>query len=355
MRDPWDDAELVRRFRSLAETSMPRAPLNSALSTAIADDAALAGLLGHAPVGQRTPVLLLAAIHFLVLGDAHHPLAAWYPNLTESPRDPADPELAPVLRTFVGERSAAVLDLVGGRRVQTNEVGRCAVLVAAMAPIAADVGALCHVDVGTSAGLNTLLDRYAYRFDDRPPIGRSPVEIPCSTRGGGPDVDEVPRVATAVGIDSRPVDLADPDDARWLEACCWPDQADRSRRLRAAIAVAREHPPRVVRGDAVDDLGPVVAAVADAGHPVVTTTWVLSYLDPSRRIGFVGALDRIGVDIDLTWVLAESPAQTPELPHATDLGDRERTALTRVTWRDGTRRVEHLGTCHPHGYWIHWR
>ena len=353
MRTTSDDAELERGFRAAASTSLPRAPLNAALCAAIADDPSLRGLLGHAPVRQRTPMLLLAALHDLVLAEPDHPLAAWYADVVEVARDPGDPALAPTLRAFVDEREPALLDLLATRHVQTNEVGRCALLVAALAGL--DLGPVGLVDVGTSAGLNLQLARYAYRFDDGPLLGRSEVELACSTRGDGPAVTSIPDVVTAVGIDARPVDPSDPSDARWLRACCWPDQADRARRLAAAIDLARRHPPTVVAGDAVESIGPVVDGLPGDVHPVVTTTWVASYLGASGRRALLDELDRLGAGRDLTWVFAESPAQTPELPHADDLAGEELTALVRATWRGGRRHVEHLATCHPHGYWIRWR
>jgi hypothetical protein len=68
----------------------------------------------------------------------------------------------------------------------------------------------------------------------------------------------------------------------------------------------------------------------------------------------VREVDRIGASCDLTWLIAESPAQTPALDHADALRDEHITALVNVSWRDGRRSVEHVGTAHPHGYWIHW-
>ena len=62
----------------------------------------------------------------------------------------------------------------------------------------------------------------------------------------------------------------------------------------------------------------------------------------------------MGRTLDISRLIAESPAQSPELPHDPAFADEHITALTLVTWRDGRRRVEHLGTCHPPGYWIHW-
>jgi hypothetical protein len=385
--DPWNDSELVRRFTAQAATATPRAPLNAALCRVIARHRSLSGLLAHAPITQQLPVLLLAAIHFLVIEEPGSALAAWYPNLTDAHRDPKDDALDPVLRAFAEDRGPSLLELVASRRVQTNEVGRCALFLPIFAMIANEVGPIAHIDVGTSAGLNTLTGHYSYRYDDCEPIGPvSAVEITCSTRGAGPIPSALPSIAAAVGIDSNPIDLADPIEARWLEACCWPDQADRFKRLRAAIDIARRHPPDIRVGDAVDTLAETVDEVAvtprtvtpravtpravtpravtprtvtprtvTPGHPVVTTSWVMNYLTAPRRTTFVAELDRLGATRDISWVIAESPAVTPELPYAAESGTEHTTALTLVTWRSGTRRTVDLGTCHPHGYWIHWR
>ena len=359
MRDPWNDSELARRFAASARDSAARAPLNAALATVIARRPNLSGLLAHAPDTQQLPVLLLAAIHALVLDETDHPLARWYPNLTDDARDPADADLAPTLEAFVEERAATVLEIVGSRHVQTNEVGRCALLVPAFALLATPGTPLAHVDVGCSAGLTTLWPRFSYRYDDGPTIGDAgaPVRLACGTEGTAPlDLasTELPRCVAAIGIDAHPIDVGDADDARWLEACCWPDQADRFHRLRAAITMARADPPRLVRGDAVDEVGPALDALPADAHPVVTTTWALNYLEPDRRRAFLDELGRIGRERDLSYVHAEAPALTPELDHPVDDADEHLTALGLVTWRDGERSARHLGSTHPHGYWIRW-
>ena len=136
---------------------------------------------------------------------------------------------------------------------------------------------------------------------------------------------------------------------------CGPDQPDRFHRLRSAIAIAREDPPELVAGDAVTTVASAIAPLADVSHPVVTNTWVLNYLDGPARTAYVAALDEIGAERDLSWVFAESPAMTPELPWAIDPTDPHLTETSLVRWRDGQRTVEHLATSHPHGYWIHAR
>jgi len=358
VRDPWNDSELVAKFRTHERTSMPRAPLNSALSAVIAGDRSLSSMLGHAPLTQQTPVMLLAAIHHLVLGEPAHPLAEWYPNVTSEHRPPDDLALATVLTDFVSERAPAIFEILETRAVQTNEVGRCAVFIPVFAGLAKESGRLAHLDVGASAGLTTLSTSFGYRYDDGEVVGRSPLVIDCSTRGPCPALGALPTVAAARGLDLSPIDVTDPDDARWLQACCWPDQIDRFERLRSAIDIAVSQPPIVDHGDAVDDLAGTLLLTCDGApdaHPVITTSWVLSYLSATDQRRFVAEVDRIGAARDLTWLMLESPAQTAVLPHDPSLAGEHLTAVSSVSWRSGTRTVDHLGVCHPHGYWIHWK
>ncbi len=355
MRPTVEDVELVRHFRATAESSAPRAPLYVALNRGIADEPDLYRLLHHAPEQQRLPVLFLAATHKLVLEEPDHPLAAWYPNLTEDARSPDDAALMPTFTRFVLERREAVVELLSTRRTQTNEVGRCSMLLLAFGSIADEVGPLAHLDVGASGGLNLLLDRYEYRYEPGGRLGGpSSVVLTSGTRGEPPVPSSMPPVAARCGIDVAPVDVTDDDEAHWLEACVWPDQHERFHRLEAAIEIARASPPEILAGDAVQSLDATVPRMARRGHPVVTNSWVLNYLTPQGRTDYVAALDRIGAELDFSWVYLEAPALVPELPGPTDPEDPHRTVLSIARWRDGRRMVDHVATCHPHGFWIHW-
>ncbi|MEL6892970.1 MAG: DUF2332 domain-containing protein [Actinomycetota bacterium] len=364
MGDPWDDADLVRRFRESANAAERRSPLNAALSRIVARDRSLATLLGHAPAEQQLPVLLLAAVHHELLADRDHELARWYPNLTPSPASPDDRRLPEVFTSFVHDHSASILKSLATRHVQTNEVGRTALLVAGLGEVTSVLEGrpLAHLDVGTSAGLNLLLDRLRYRFvgDDGAthPLrgsaaGGAAPEIVADVRGRLDLPDRMPTVTARRGLDLHPIDLDDAVNRRWLEACVWPDQADRFARLRAALELARSDPPELVRGDAVDSLADHVEDLQGHGVPLVTTTWVLNYVPTDRRRAFVDTLDQLGSAGDLMWVFAEAPALTQGLPHAPEQQAEHRTAVTRVTWRGGERVVDHVAIAHPHGYWIH--
>lgn len=349
-----DELERYQRmFVDFATTTASRAPLYSELARGIAADAELSGTLGHAPPTQRQPVLLFACVHALLLANPDDELAEWYPNLAPAPR--ADDPLPP-FRRFCRRNREPLAQLLARRSTQTNEIGRCALFLPVFGRLAAECGPLAHVDVGTSAGLNLLLPRYGYRYepggDVGPPDG---VVLNCGTRGSVPVPDRMPDVTAAVGLDRAPIAIDDDDQARWLEACVWPDQRDRFERLRAALALARSTGVDVRRGDAVTDTPAVVDAVAGDGHPVITNSWVLNYFTKEARVAYFEMLHHLGRERDLSWVYVESPAQVDGLP-VPDLADPpELTVLSLVRWRDGDRSIEHLATCHPHGYWMHWR
>jgi hypothetical protein len=346
---------LAARFRSFAETSTAtRAPLYSTLSATAADDPDVIRLLHAAPEPQQIPVLLFAAVHHLLLQGLGPALAAHYPNLSTAP--PAG-DATVEFRSFVLDHAAELTELIATRHTQTNEVGRCAQFLPALGLLADECGALAHVDVGTSAGLNLLLPRYSYEYAPGATVGEpSTVHIHCSVRGDAavPVPSAMPAIERSIGVDMMPIDVLDDDEVRWLEACVWPDQADRFARLVAAIELARANPPDVRRGDAVADLPALVHEAAGSGHPVVTNSWVLNYLPHDVRTEYVTMLDRLGEERDLSWIIAEAPAQTVGLPVPTTDPPEEITVLSVVRWRRGERSVDRLATTHPHGYWLRW-
>lgn len=350
--------ELADRFRELGRTTTrTRAPLYARLAAGIAEDRDLLRLLHHAPATQQQPVLLLAAVHFLLLHGDRPALAAHYPNLSTDTPPTGDP--VALLRAFALERQEDLLQVIRTRNTQTNEVGRCSQFLPVFGMIEQEVGPVAHIDVGTSAGLNLLLPRLAYDYSPGGsvhPAEPTSVVLRCEARGDRvvPVPATMPVVARSVGLDMAPIDVLDDDAVRWLEACVWPDQPDRFARLVAVIEMARRQPPDVRAGDAVRDLAPLVAEVRTDAHPVITNSWVLSYLPDDVRLTYVDELDRLGSEHDLSWVIAEAPAATPGLPVPTTDPPEEITVISLVRWRGGVRSVQRLGTTHPHGYWVRW-
>ena len=108
----------------------------------------------------------------------------------------------------------------------------------------------------TSTSTTTPTSRWTARPDSarrRRPVGggarRVPLVAPCPCPAG------CRRSVTRLGVDRDPIDVTDPIGRAWLEACVWPDQADRFHRLRAAIGLATTSPPPAsAEGDAVGSL-----------------------------------------------------------------------------------------------------
>lgn len=352
-RSVADLDELTRRFRASGHDPDNRSPFSAGLDRGVARRPDIVEILQSAPEHQQLPVLLRAAVHSMVLERPGCDLGKWYPTVTDH-ADTSDP--FPEFARFCLQHEEELRSIVARRSVQTNEVGRCALLLPALGSLADEAGPLSLVDVGTSAGLNLRLDSYGY---DYAPGGRlgdvGRVHITTEVRRAAPIPTRMPTIVDRLGLDRAPIDVTDAEDARWLLACIWPDQADRFARLAGAIEIAREVPVTLRRGDAVDDLAETVAFVSGGdAHPVVLNTWVLNYLPDDRRARYVAELNALGATQDLSWVFAESPGLCPGLPTPSALEGEHITVLTCVRWRRGVRTVDHLATAHPHGYWLDW-
>jgi hypothetical protein len=345
-------AELTQHFLALGSDHHNRSPFHAHLCKSAASDPDIVGILQAAPEEQQLPVLLMAAVHSIVLAEPDLELAAYYPTVARAPTT-GDP--FPAFQELCHRRTDELRGIVARRTVQTNEVGRAAIFLPALASLADDVGPLALVDVGTSAGLNLQLDRFEYRYTPGGGVGGpSEVILETDTDGCVPVPAHAPEITARLGIDRSPIDATDPDDARWLMACVWPDQPDRFERLRGALALAQQHPVEIRTAGAVDGVAQAVGEVAPAGHPVVLNSWVLNYLSATERGRYLEALEATGRERDLSWLYAEAPAMCAGIPFGGYDGDDYETCLTLTTWRAGVRTTRHLATAHPHGYWLHW-
>lgn len=350
-------------FEAFAVTTARRAPLYARLSTALAGMELPGRLFEAAPPPARVPVNLFAAVHHLLLAQPDVPLARFYASLTPEP-DRGDP--VPAFIAFCEANAEAISELVATRLPQTNELGRSALLLAGFGALDRairdrhDPDGFAHLDVGASAGVNLQIDRLAYADGRGNRLGESAIELRCEVRGERPGVtgrhglaDALPRISDRLGLDASPIDPADAAAARWLRACVWPDQADRSQRLEAALRLVAADPPRLLAGDAVADLAEAVASLG-AGMPVVTTSWVLCYLGAPQQREFPAELGRLAAGRDLAWIWAEAPERVVSLPVTAELATSPDTILGISWWRAGSRTDLVLARCHPHGYWLEW-
>ena len=343
--------QLAETFRRFAVAHQRGAPLYSKIADRVADEATVLDLMSAAPVMQRIPVLLFACAHHLLLSNPTGELAAHYPNISTRQ---ADGDAGDLFVQFVLEHRDEMSALLATRSTQTNEIRRSNWFLFPFAMLERELGPLAHIDVGTSAGLNLLFPKLAFDIHPSGRIGdTSALTIQCDVRGQPPLIDHVPIVNWSVGIDAQPIDVHDEVAVRWLQACVWPDQVDRFTRLHSAIDLARQSNLRIDTGDAVENIVRLVAEASAYGHPTVTTSWVMNYLSPAQRESFVNELVRVGTTTDVSWVIAESPLETPELPVSSNEGE-DITVISLVTWRNGQQVSTRLARTHPHGNWIHW-
>lgn len=355
------DGELVDRFAQFARAFRTGVPLYAQFAERVCREPKILAAMSVAPPTQRIPVLLFAAVHHVLLAEPEHPLARHYPSLnaelassTSASSNDVATGPADEFVQFAMSRLDTITEILATRTVQTNEVGRCTWLLLPCAMLDDEVGPLARVDIGSSAGLTLLFPNVTIETgSNRWRNDSGDLVLHCEMRNGPPLPSSTPRVVWTMGLDPRPVDLHDAEAVRWLEACLWPENTDRLHRFRHAVKLARSRGITVERGDALSDLSVALERSRQHGHPVVTTTWVLNYLSSEDRLAFVAELDRLGSIFDLSWVIAESPRETPELPVPT-IGEEDITVLSLITWRGGRRVVRRLATAHPHGNWINW-
>jgi hypothetical protein len=341
-----DYEALARRFRRFAEAECRGvSPLYEHLALSIAADHELLALAADAAQGQPAPNLLLAAVHFLLLKDQADPLTQFYPNLTPMA---SSPDAAyPAFRAFCLAHSAAIRQLLATRRVQTNEVGRCAYLLPAFTLVAtlAHERPLALIEIGTSAGLNLLWDRYGYRYGQDAVYGdlRSSVQIACTLRGNvrPPLPDRLPAVALRVGVDLHVVDIHDAEEALWLRALVWPEQLERAGLLHYAIEITRQRPPELLSGDGVTLLPEVLRTVPADAAVCVIHTHTINQFSAEARDRLSAVLAAYGARRDIYRLSAEWMSA----PHP---------RLELTAWQNGQAHHRLLAYCDHHGRWLEW-
>lgn len=333
---------LAERFeRFAAECEKQASPFYARLSTLVAGDEDLLDVAAHAS-REPIPNVFLAAVHYLLLRGADHALRDYYSSLTDRPRD--DDGLSSAFADFCAQSGDELSALVASRLVQTNEVNRAAILAPAFFAVDRAGGRqpMALVEIGSSAGLNLLWDRYRISYSDGTVLGdaASDVHVTCESRGAPLLLGErsPPTIVDRVGIDLNPIDLHDPDERVWLRALVWPDHRERAARLDAAIAVALQGLPTLVRGDALVALPPIMADVPRDRTVCVFHSSVRYQLTSDESARLESILADGSVDRPVWQVAAESE-----------------TGLHVTGYRDGRKDDERLlAAFDTHGRWLRW-
>jgi hypothetical protein len=229
--------------------------------------------------------------------------------------------------------------------VQTNEVRRCALLLPAVAEVAKSVqSGIALVDIGTSSGLNLLLDKYLYRYSDGTAVGTldSHLKLSCTIQDSQLIIDQMPKIASRIGIDLNPIDLNDAEEMLWAISLLWPDQVDRVERLRSAAQILKSNSVELVKGDAISALPEVAKGISAELSLCIMHSFTLNQFSLEARENFEKMLCSISTErevwrISLEWIGTESPQMNLDHYHSGKLLQKRL-----------------LANCHQHGEWIKW-
>lgn len=302
-------------------------------------------LRGHEddPGPSGLALRLAGSVHRLVLERRAGALATYYPTVGGT----WDPEGGwAAFRALLVEAPDAVREWLD-RPPQTNEVGRATGLMGGLLELRRLQDLPVRLfEIGSSAGLNLLADRFRYVSHGRSvgPAG-SPVVLDPAWTGRVPEV-EPPVVLDRVGSDVMPVDARTTQGRLVLTAYIWPDQTARFERLRGALDLALDTAYDVRTqgaGDFVESL-----SLQDGATTVLWHSVMWQYLPTQEQVRVTAALTRLGAGATETRPLAHLRLE-PMRRSATS-GHEFLLALTR--WPTGEQRI--LARSRAHGVPTDW-
>jgi hypothetical protein len=203
------------------------------------------------------------------------------------------------------------------------------------------------LEIGSSAGINLMIDRYCYDLGSVRVGPRDAVMRFAPEWRGTPPPERSIEIAALTGCDVAPLDLTDPADALRLRAYTWPEHTVRFERLDAAIAAAAVKKPDLVRMNAADFVERQLALPqAEATTRVLMHSIVWQYLPADQQDRITRAMaewrGRATPDRALAWVKVE--ANRTLLSHGLE-----------VQFWPGGGEPRLLAGAHAHGAWIEWR
>lgn len=288
------------------------------------------------PIADALPLRLVGGLNALAQAGDGDALVAFGADTPLAQTEAA-------LRAMLAANDAAILPWLDGPP-QTNEAGRSGPLMLGLMAVTRAFGHPIELlEIGSSAGLNLLIDRFAFDLGGVR-IGQQGATITIAPEWRGPPPEPAkPRFASIRGVDVSPIDATDPAQAARLRSYVWAEKPERLARIDAAIAMLRERPVRLEAGDAADWVEARLAEPqAEDTTRVLMHSVVWQYLGAERQGRIAAAMRAAGARATparpLAWVRMEPDR------------DLARHEIWVETWPgDGARRI---GLAHAHGAWV---
>jgi hypothetical protein len=291
--------------------------------------------------GDLLPLRFLGGVHRLVLERKAPALALHYPSVGGD----GDAHSAwPAFRRTVADHRDTLREAL---RVppQTNDVGRSVLLAGALAGLVdAHPQSVRLFELGASAGLNLLVDRFRF-VGPQGSWGPDDAKLELvGARAGSREWPQVPlRVVERGGCDLSPIDPSTTEGRLGLTSFVWPDDRVRHERLSAALRIAQRDPAPVQQMDALDyvrTLRPREGTLTVIWHSVA-----LMYIPRDRRRDIDEAIAALGAS-------ATPEAPVVEIGFEPDDLDATMFPLRVRSWPEGRDEVVALAS--PHGAQVEW-
>ena len=295
--------------------------------------------------GDLMPLRCCAGFHALARANRVAGLAAVYP-----PAQPDEAALEARLNAAIAQDDAFLAAYLDSAP-QTNEIGRSAILLGGLLSLARRVKfPVALYEIGASAGLNMLFDRWYYDLGAGGFWGaaQSNVRLTSDWTGATPAVQTPLGIVSRAASDLAPLDAGKPAARDRLLSYIWPDQTARLERTKAALDIFAGQGLVVEKADALDWVSRRLQP-SSAAPGTVTVLWhsvFLQYLDSSQRSSLVHVIRERGraaaADRPFAWLQMEAGRE-----------NRQQCELRLTLWPGGE--TVHLADVDWHGRSAHWR
>ncbi len=349
--NPMEDENAIRdAFRQQSDwCAKLGSPFTSLLMGVLADHlddstqtgkAILAWGDGADAMADAVPLRLAGALHAAVRAGRLPEIANCYPPLPL-------PTASILAKAVQNALNAADDDLLQWLQYapQTNETARSAVLYSGFMVIAHKTGLPLHLyELGASAGLNLISDRYSYTLGGlQAGAAGAPLKLAPEWEGAPPPNAKVD-ILQRSGCDRAPLDVHNPDHCERLVAYVWPDQPQRLARVQSAIALAQRERVQLDQADAASwveeriSVSPVAGATRVLFHSIA---W--QYFGTAEQARITQHMENAGsnatAEAPLAWLAFEQkPEAGPRLSlRLWPTGDEQVLAaadahVRKVTW-----------------------
>lgn len=311
------------------------------LSLKIAEDEEMLELASYAREGQPVPNLFLGAVHYLLLKGKEHVLKEFYPSIVTNSREVEESYF--YFKDFCQLYKEEIISILKTKLVQTNEVRRCSYLYPTFCYIF-DITKkpLALIEIGTSAGLQLLWDKYSYSYGTNQVYGNknSDVHITSEIKGDNTPFLHVssPPVVSRVGIDLHVNDLSNEEDYLWLKSLIWPNHHERRKLFEKAANYVRKNPLTLIEGDGVTLLSEISKKTPKDHVICVFHTHVANQMPLKSKIRLLEEIKTIGKDRDIFHLY-------------NNMRDRD---LHLDYYIDGNEYTKIVGRTDGHGRWFYW-